>query len=160
MQVSKYWFNFIRTLLPMVSNPLGNPKTLSSPSIDTTSSILVRGGISGLLLLVIFTADALFRSSFHVVPFFLQFFQCADGEWHGIYYISIWHYIAKFSTKHHFFPFTIETKISISLPLNLDFFLFFFSSIFTLCINDVMTKLCHTTEGGILEWGGLWNLHQ
>ena len=152
MQVSKYWFNFIRTLLPMVSNPLGNPKTLSSPSIDTTSSILVRGGISGLL--VIFTADALFRSSFHVVPFFLQFFQCADDEWHGIYYIfprffflSIWHYIAKFSTKDHFFSLTIETKISISLPLILDF-LFFFSSIFTLCINDVMTKLCHTKGGG------------
>jgi hypothetical protein len=26
--------------------------------------------------------------------------------------------------------------------------LFFFSSIFTLCINDVMTKLCHTKGGG------------
>ena len=70
MQVSKYWFNFIRTLLPMVSNPLGNPKTLSSPSIDTTSSILVRGGISGLLPPVFFWS--FLRQMHSFVPRFMS----------------------------------------------------------------------------------------
>lgn len=117
MQVSKYWFNFIRTLLPMVSNPLGNPKTLSSPSIDTTSSsILVRDGISDRSSSGNFLRQMpSFSFIVSFVPFFLQFFHGADGEWHGIYciyYISPRFFFSFhltlhrwiFRKKHHCYP--------------------------------------------------------